>query len=136
MKRLTRWNGKKWILPQGSWREIADRLAAYENTGLEPEEVATLRGSDADQGLQFPDGPILGAALIVHDCDETTPEIGLIIRATRWLYISEVAKYADNPDVLRDPGVIHVVADAYRDHWHIVQVTRYTPENGLCVKHY
>lgn len=37
-KRLTKWNGKKWILPQNSWREIAERLAAYENTGLEPEE--------------------------------------------------------------------------------------------------
>ena len=44
--RLTTWNGKKWVLPQGRtangesyWRLIADRLAAYENTGLEPEEI-------------------------------------------------------------------------------------------------
>lgn len=39
--RLTTWNGKKYILPQGrgTWRLIADRLAAYENCGLEPEEL-------------------------------------------------------------------------------------------------
>ena len=40
MERLTRWNGKKWVLPQGRtsdgesyWRLIAERLAAYENAG-------------------------------------------------------------------------------------------------------
>lgn len=45
MDRLTRWNGKKYVLPQGhgTWREIADRLAAYENTGLEPEEIEVLK---------------------------------------------------------------------------------------------
>lgn len=43
-RRLTRWNGKKWVLPQGAWREIAERLAAYENTGLEPEEIKELKG--------------------------------------------------------------------------------------------
>lgn len=42
MARLTYWNGKKYCLPQGMWREITDRLAAYENTGLEPEEIASL----------------------------------------------------------------------------------------------
>lgn len=40
--RLTRWNGKKWILPQGQWREIAERLAAYENTGCTPDEIAEM----------------------------------------------------------------------------------------------
>jgi len=40
MERMTRWNGKKWVLPQGRvWREIADRMATYENTGLEPEKL-------------------------------------------------------------------------------------------------
>lgn len=45
MDRLTRWNGKKYVLPQGPgvWRQIAERLAAYENTGLEPEEIQTVR---------------------------------------------------------------------------------------------
>ena len=50
MERLTKWNGKKWILPQGvnsdgtsNWRIIAERLAAYENTGLTPEEVESMR---------------------------------------------------------------------------------------------
>lgn len=49
MERLTKWNGKKWVLPQGRmsdgqsyWRIIAERLAAYENTGLEPEEIEKM----------------------------------------------------------------------------------------------
>lgn len=47
MDRLTRWNGKKWVLPQGygTFRMIAERLAAYENTGLEPEEIERLKTS-------------------------------------------------------------------------------------------
>ena len=50
MDRLTSWNGKKWVLPQGRthkgesyWRIIAERLAAYENTGLMPEEIEKLK---------------------------------------------------------------------------------------------
>lgn len=41
--RLTHWNGKKYVLPQGhgSWRNIADRLAAYENSGVEPEKLGS-----------------------------------------------------------------------------------------------
>ena len=46
MSRLTKWNGKKWVLPQGRtsdgesyFRIIAERLAAYENTGYEPWEL-------------------------------------------------------------------------------------------------
>lgn len=49
MERLTKWNGSKWVLPQGRtadgesyWRIIAEKLAAYENTGLSPEEVQEL----------------------------------------------------------------------------------------------
>ena len=46
-ERLTKWNGNRWILPQGRtsdgesyWRIIADRLAEYENKefGEEGEE--------------------------------------------------------------------------------------------------
>lgn len=51
MIRLTRWNGERWILPQGRtsdgrsyWRLIAERLAAYEDTGLTPEEIENLKG--------------------------------------------------------------------------------------------
>lgn len=48
MDRLTHWNGKKWVLPStangpGVWREITERLAAYENTGLEPEEIEAMK---------------------------------------------------------------------------------------------
>lgn len=43
--RITRWNGKKYVLPQGAgtFRMIAERLAAYENTRLEPEEIDALK---------------------------------------------------------------------------------------------
>lgn len=51
MKRLTYWNGKKYCLPQGKWREIADRLAAYENTGLEPEEIAAVLDNKKDRTM-------------------------------------------------------------------------------------
>lgn len=50
MERLTRWNGDRYILPQGKtedgesyWRIIADRLAEYENTGLTPEEIMEMK---------------------------------------------------------------------------------------------
>ena len=43
MERLTKWNGKKWVLPQGRtsdgesyWRIIAERLAEYENASERP----------------------------------------------------------------------------------------------------
>lgn len=48
MSRLTKWNGKKWVLPQGrtsdgksNWRIIAEKLAEYENIG-EPESLTTV----------------------------------------------------------------------------------------------
>ena len=50
MERLTRWNGEKWVLPQGRtsdgqryWRLIAERLAAYENTHMTPEEIKKMQ---------------------------------------------------------------------------------------------
>jgi hypothetical protein len=47
MDRLTRRSERypdKWVLPQGvgAWREICDRLKAYEDTGLTPEEIQEL----------------------------------------------------------------------------------------------
>ena len=49
MDRLTKWNGSKWILPQGRtsdgesyWRIIAERLAQYEDLGLSPEELEEM----------------------------------------------------------------------------------------------
>lgn len=54
MERLTKWNGKKWVLPQGknsdgesNWRIIAERLAAYENTGMTPDEIKRLKEVNA-----------------------------------------------------------------------------------------
>lgn len=65
MDRLTKWNGQKYVLPQGkgNFRLIADRLAAYENTGLEPEEINKLiRGeiNSAKSKRVFISGPITG----------------------------------------------------------------------------
>ena len=42
MERLSKWNGEKFVLPQGRWRDIADRLGDYEETGLEPEEISAI----------------------------------------------------------------------------------------------
>ena len=46
MKRLTTWNGEKYILlnpsTPGVGRTITDRMAAYENTGLEPDEINAI----------------------------------------------------------------------------------------------
>lgn len=49
MDRLTRWNGEKYILPQGRtsdgksyWRIIAEKLAEYENLGT-VEELRALK---------------------------------------------------------------------------------------------
>ena len=63
MDRLTMWNGNKYILPQGkgTFRQIAERLAAYENTGLSPEEINMfLRGEEttAKKRRVFISGPI------------------------------------------------------------------------------
>ena len=55
MERLTRWNGQKYVLPQGcgSFRRIAERLAAYENTGLEPDEITRI--NEQEGGVKVTD---------------------------------------------------------------------------------
>lgn len=64
MNRLTKWNGNKFVLPQGkgSFRIIAERLAAYENTGLEPDEIAIACDNDIIDEVRlkrvFISGPI------------------------------------------------------------------------------
>lgn len=56
MERLTRWNGEKYLLPQGRtndgqsyWRIIADRLAEYENRDMSVEQIEALISSEADK---------------------------------------------------------------------------------------
>lgn len=79
MERLTQWNGEKYILPQGRtsdgqsyWRIIADRLAAYENTGMTPSEIASMRNDVIDRldriehKLEKPkEIPVIGTVLSV-----------------------------------------------------------------------
>jgi len=47
MERLTHWNGKKYVITggmgYGKTRLITDKLAAYENTMLEPEQIEEMR---------------------------------------------------------------------------------------------
>ena len=61
MDRLTTWNGKKWVLPQGygMFRKIAERLAAYENIGLEPEEISQTLEAYKRTGLDPEDVEML-----------------------------------------------------------------------------
>lgn len=54
MDRITKWNGSKYILPQGRWRDIADRLGAYEDTGYEPEDIILMTfGENVEKSKTF-----------------------------------------------------------------------------------
>lgn len=134
MNRLTRWNGKKWVLPQGMWREIAERLAAYEDTGLEPEQVRALKAGAEDAPIA-PLGDLFTAVIIVHDEAGNVPYVDPA-NCCAHLYAAEVEANADNPKVIRERGANHLVIAVYRDHWHVAQVGGYTPENGLYTKLY
>lgn len=135
MERLTRWNGKKWLLPQGAWREIADRLAAYENTGLEPEEITALQAvSGPEKPLSARDA-IFTVVFINREGGGYVPYIDPTTGAAR-LYASEVEELADNPEVIRERGANHLVIEVHPDFWHVAQVGGYTTETGLYTKLY
>ena len=135
MARLTKWNGKKWILPQGMWREIADRLAAYENTGMEPEEIAALQARSAAEQTAPAGGGIITAVFIRRNGGGYVPHIDPTTGTAR-LLISEVEELADNPEVLRKIGANHLVIESNPDFWHVAQVSGYTPDTGLYTKLY
>lgn len=135
MARLTKWNGKKWILPQGMWREIADRLAAYESTGLEPEEIAALQARSAAEQTAPAGGGIITAVFIRRNGGGYVPHIDPTTGTAR-LLISEVEELADNPEVLREIGANHLVIESNPDFWHVAQVSGYTPDTGLYTKLY
>ena len=135
MARLTKWNGKKWILPQGMWREIADRLAAYENMGMEPEEIAALQAHSAAEQTATAGGGIINAVFIRRNGGGYVPHIDPTTGTAR-LLISEVEELADNPEVLREIGANHLVIESNPDFWHVAQVSGYTPDTGLYTKLY
>ena len=135
MARLTKWNGKKWFLPQGMWREIADRLAAYENTGMEPEEIAALQARSAAEQTAPAGGGIITAVFIRRNGGGYVPHIDPTTGTAR-LLISEVEELADNPEVLREIGANHLVIESNPDFWHVAQVSGYTPDTGLYTKLY
>lgn len=135
MKRLTYWNGKKWILPQGSWREIADRLAAYENTGLEPDEIAQLQAhSPVENAVSVGDG-IFTAVIVAREGGGYVPYIDPV-SCCAFLRASEIRELADNPDVINQRGANHLVIEAYPDRWHVAQVGGYTSDGGMYTKLY
>lgn len=135
MNRLTYWNGKKWILPQGSWREIADRLAAYENTGLEPDEIAQLQARSGDESNVSVGDDIFTAVIVAREGGGYIPYIDPV-NCCAFLRASEIRELADNPDVISQRGVNHLVIEVYPDRWHVSQVGGYTPENGMFTKLY
>lgn len=135
MNRLTRWNGSKWVLPQGQWREITERLAAYENTGLEPEKIETrLTGEDNDPPIP-PLGDIFTAVIVLHGRGGNIPYIDPV-NGCAFLHASDVMANADNAEVIQQKGANHLVIEIYPDHWHVAQVSGYTPDTGLYTKFY
>lgn len=60
MKRLTHWNGKKYVVTNGfgygQTRIVTDKLAAYENTGLEPYEIELMIEIFKTIGEKIPSG--------------------------------------------------------------------------------
>lgn len=134
MKRLTHWNGKKWVLPQGQWREIAERLAAYENTGLEPEQIEALKAGEDDAPPPSL-GDIFTAVIIERDDGGNVPYVDPV-SCCAYLYAADVEANADNPEVIRERGANHLVIEVYKDRWHVAQVGGYSPETGLYTKLY
>lgn len=137
MDRLTHWNGKKWVLPQGCWREIAERLAAYENTGLEPEQITAMQ--QTEQVLDSVDKPdshdFFTATILVHDEAGNVPCVDHT-NGNAYLHRDEIEANVDNPEVMQEPGINHFVIAVHRDHWHVVQVWGYTTERGMYAKTY
>ena len=90
-RRLTRWNGNRHLLPQGvgAWREIADRLGAYEDTGLEPEEVQALT-------VQF------DLKLDSRFLDELTPEQLTALNSTLDILIKQIVNQGVCPFITYD----------------------------------
>ena len=77
MERLTKWNGSKYVLPQGRtkdgesyWRIVTDRLAEYENTGMEPEDIK----SKIKAIVKHP-----GCKPMLCDIDNTLEEMQMIV---------------------------------------------------------
>ena len=137
MNRITRWNGKKWLLPQGQWRAITDRLAAYENTHLEPEEIEEMKAkidgeSYTDERRKWLD--TYTATIIQHGEGGNIPWEDPIT-GNAYVTVAEIEANADNALVMTNRvGVNHLVIAVYPDRWHIMQVCGYDPGKGLFAK--
>lgn len=61
-------NGELWYSDNGTERDRLHRLAAYEDTGLAPEEVQAMRWIPVEERL-----PVVQDKYIVTACDEGEP---------------------------------------------------------------
>ena len=118
MKRLTYFDGGKWRLKIGDTEysgEVADRLAAYEETGLEPGEIEQLKGEafglrvDKQELEQYRAlGPI-DRLRELKKADDEGRCVVLPFKPPRWVYVCSTrfpkpaqAHYASAINVLQD----------------------------------
>ena len=113
MKRLTYFDGGKWRLKIGDTEysgEVADRLAAYEETGLEPEDFKQTFSEDTILKLA---GQALGITpdrlRELKQADDEGRCMGLPFKPPRWVYMCSArfpkpakAHYASAINVLQD----------------------------------
>ena len=78
---------------------------------------------------------ILTASIVVHGTGGNVPWIDPI-NCCAFLYPAEIDANADNPEVIRQDGVNHLVISVYPDHWHVSQVGGYTPDRGMYTETY
>ena len=113
MKRLTYFDGGKWRLKIGDTEysgEVVDRLAAYEETGLEPERIELLISEDTILKLA---GQALGITpdrlRELKQADDEGRCMVLPFKPPRWVYMCSArfpkpakAHYASAINVLQD----------------------------------
>ena len=113
MKRLTYFDGGKWRLKIGDTEysgEVADRLAAYEETGLEPEDFKQTFSEDTILKLA---GQALGITpdrlRELKQADDEGRCVVLPFKPPRWVYMCSArfpkpakAHYASAINVLQD----------------------------------
>ncbi len=113
MKRLTYFDGGKWRLKIGDTEysgETVDRLAAYEDTGLEPDDIKRVFNEDAVLNLA---GQALGITpdrlRELKQADDEGRCVVLPFKPPRWVYMCSArfpkpakAHYASAINVLQD----------------------------------
>lgn len=99
MDRLTTWNGKKWVVSTGygMCRKIADKLAAYENIGLDPKELAETLAAYKATGLDPEEVQLLKASYEWKNKMERKPAMTAIKTKVHEHYVLP-AKHGEHMD--------------------------------------